>query len=55
MSNKEVELYIHFLWGQLLKADVNRLRVIIEYIRDYMTNKIDYFMQIYLNELLLGL
>jgi hypothetical protein len=34
ITNTETELYIHFLWGEILKADANRLRVIIEYIRD---------------------
>lgn len=36
----ETQLYVHFLWGEVLKADANKLRIIIEYIRDYMNNKV---------------
>lgn len=47
MSSKEMEIYIHFLWGLLLKADSNRLRIITEYVRDYMNHKVEYFMEIF--------
>lgn len=47
MSSKEMDIYIHFLWGLLLKADSNRLRIITEYVRDYMNHKVEYFMEIF--------
>lgn len=34
MSMEERGIYIHFLWGQLLKADANRIRVILEHVRE---------------------
>jgi hypothetical protein len=53
MSSREMEVYIHFLWGELLKADANKLRIIIEHIRDHMNHKVEYFMDIFYNELTL--
>lgn len=54
MSLKEMEIYIHFLWGEMLRADANRLRILIEHIRDYMNHKVEYFMLIFFQELTLG-
>lgn len=47
-------MYIHFLWGELLNADANKLRIIIEHIRDYMNQKVGFFVEIYFKELTLG-
>lgn len=55
MSLQEMEMYIHFLWGELLKADSNKLRIIIEHIRDYMNHKVGFFMEIFFRELTLGI
>lgn len=54
MSGREMEVYVHFLWGEMLKADANRLRIIVEHIRDYMNNKVEYFMGVFYEELTLG-
>lgn len=47
-------MYIHFLWGEMLKADANRLRIIVEHIRDYMNHKVNYLMDIFFQELTFG-
>lgn len=38
-------MYVHFLYGEILQANTSTLRTIVDYIRDYMPDMVDYFIR----------
>ena len=54
MSIEEKQIYVHFLFGELLKGNEAKLKKILEYIRDYMGEMIPYFFELLINRSLLS-
>ena len=54
MSVQAKQMYVHFLFGEMLKANASKLRTLLEYIRDYLPEVVPYFFTLLINGSLLS-